>query len=88
MIRDNANNKKLLEEYIDFLKGLFKGSQPSRYIALAYLTGILPIKRTMTQSALNNFDEFTMLSPGKLAQYIGFTEEEVRELFRIISSGI
>lgn len=37
LIRDNANNKKLLEEYIDFLKGLFKGSQPSRYIALAYL---------------------------------------------------
>lgn len=73
LIRDNADNKKLLEEYIDFLK-LFKGSQPSRYIALAYLTGILPIKRTMTQSALNNFDEYTMLNPGPLASFIGFTE--------------
>ena len=80
LIRDNANNKKLLEEYIDFLKGLFKGSQPSRYIALAYLTGILPIKRTMTQSALNNFDEYTMLNPGPLASFIGFTEEEVKGL--------
>ena len=80
LIRDNANNKKLLEEYIDFLKGLFKGSQPSRYIALAYLTGILPIKRTMTQSALNNFDEFTMLSASNLAPYIGFTEDEVEKL--------
>ena len=72
--------KKLLEEYIDFLKGLFKGSQPSRYIALAYLTGILPIKRTMTQSALNNFDEYTMLNPGPLASFIGFTEGEVKGL--------
>lgn len=80
LIRDNANNKKLLEEYIDFLKGLFKGSQPSRYIALAYLTGILPIKRTMTQSALNNFDEYTMLNPGPLASFIGFTEGEVKGL--------
>ena len=80
LIRDNANNKKLLEEYIDFLKGLFKESQPSRYIALAYLTGILPIKRTMTQSALNNFDEYTMLNPGPLASFIGFTEGEVKVL--------
>ena len=80
LIRDNADNKKLLEEYIDFLKGLFKGSQPSRYIALAYLTGILPIKRTMTQSALNNFDEYTMLNPGPLASFIGFTEGEVKGL--------
>ena len=80
LIRDNANNKKLQEEYIDFLKGLFKGSQPSRYIALAYLTGILPIKRTMTQSALNNFDEYTMLNSGPLASFIGFTEEEVKRL--------
>lgn len=80
LIRDNANNKKLIEEYIDFLKGLFKGSQPSRYIALAYLTGILPIKRTMTQSALNNFDEYTMLNPGPLASFIGFTEGEVKGL--------
>lgn len=80
LIRDNADNKKLLEEYIDFLKGLFKGSQPSRYIALAYLTGILPIKRTMTQSALNNFDEYTMLNPGPLASFIGFTEGEVKVL--------
>lgn len=62
------------------MKGLFKGSQPSRYIALAYLTGILPIKRTMTQSALNNFDEYTMLNPGPLASFIGFTEEEVKGL--------
>ena len=44
------------------------------------MTGILPIKKEKTQSALNNFDEFTMLSPSVLAEYIGFTEEEVRTL--------
>ena len=80
LIRDNANNKKLQDEYIDFLRGLFKGSIPSRYVALAYLTGILPIKRTTTQSALNNFNEFTMVSPKKLAPYFGFLKEEVQRL--------
>ena len=59
---------------------MFKGTEPTKYIQLAYLTGILPIKREKTQSALNNFDEFTMLSAGNLASYIGFTEEEVKNL--------
>ena len=49
-------------------------------MALAYLTGILPIKKIKTQSALNNFEEFTMLSANELAPYIGFTEGEVLEL--------
>ena len=80
LIRDAAANSKVQKEYINFLRGMFKGTEPTRYIQLAYLTGILPVKKETTQSALNNFDEFTMLSPGKLAQYIGFTEEEVREL--------
>ena len=51
-----------------------------KYIQLAYLTGILPIKKEKTQSALNNFDEFTMLSASNLAPYIGFTEAEVKKL--------
>lgn len=59
---------------------MFKGNLPARYIALAYLTGILPVKKFKTQSALNNFDEFTMLSANELAPYIGFTEEEVKYL--------
>ena len=72
LIRDNSKNKKLQDEYINFLRGLFKGTEPTKYIALAYLTGILPIKRTTTQSALNNFDEYTMITPGPLARFIGF----------------
>ena len=80
IIRDKANNKKVQEEYINFLRAMFKGVEPTKYIGLAYLTGILPIKKLKTQSALNNFKQYTMLNPGPLAEYIGFTEEEVKKL--------
>lgn len=80
LIRDESANKKVQEEYINFLRGMFKGTEPTKYIRLAYLTGILPVKKEKTQSALNNFDEFTMLESANLAQYIGFTEEEVIKL--------
>lgn len=80
LIRDEAANNRVQEEYINFLRGMFKGVEPTKYIQLAYLTGILPIKKEKTQSALNNFDEFTMLEAANLAQYVGFTEKEVKEL--------
>ena len=80
LIRDAAANSKVQKEYINFLRGMFKGTEPTRFIALAFLTGILPIKKLKTQSALNNFDEFTMLSSGDFASYIGFTEAEVKTL--------
>ncbi len=62
------------------MRAMFKGTEPTKYIQLAYLTGILPIKKEKTQSALNNFDEFTMLDAGVMAPYIGFTEAEVKDL--------
>ena len=80
LIRDEAANNKAQDEYINFLRGMFKGTEPTKYIQLAYLTGILPIKKEKRQSALNNFDEFSMLSAGDLAPYVGFTEKEVKEL--------
>lgn len=80
LIRDELKKPAVQEEYINFLRGMFKGTEPTRYLALAYLTGILPIKVEKTQSALNNFDEYTMLSAGPLSQYIGFTDAEVRTL--------
>lgn len=79
-IRDVAANKKVQSDYINFLRGMFKGTEPTKYIQLVYLTGILPIKKEKTQSALNNFDEFTMLQADELAPYIGFTENEVSML--------
>ena len=80
LIRDESANAKVQEDYINFLRGMFKGTEPTKYIQLAYLTGILPIRKEKTQSALNNFDEFTMLQAYGLAPYVGFTENEVKIL--------
>ena len=72
LIRDAAANQAAQETYINFLRGMFKGTEPTRFIALAYLTGILPIKKVKTQSALNNFDEFTMLDASVRRWYDGY----------------
>ena len=72
--------EKQMDEYVDLLRRLFKGSMTEYVFACSYMTGILPIKRYNTQSALNNFDEYTMLSPAQLAPYFGFTEKEVEDL--------
>ena len=80
LFREAKDNIRLQETYINFLRGLFKGSLAESSICLAYITGILPIKKYGTQSALNNFDEYTMVSPKALAKYVGFTEEEVHAL--------
>lgn len=75
----------LMDEYVDFLRRLFKGSKTEYVFACVYMTGILPIKRYNTQSALNNFEEYTMLSPAQLAPYFGFTEKEVAGLCHDVS---
>jgi len=71
---------KLMDQYVDLLRRLFKGSKTEYVFACVYMTGILPIKRYNTQSALNNFEEYTMLSPAQLAPYFGFSDKEVVEL--------
>ena len=80
IIPDGSITENIQDEYLNFLRGMFKGVEPTKYIQLAYLTGILPIKKEKTQSAVNNLDEFTMLQADELAPYIGFTEDEVKEL--------
>lgn len=80
LIRDESSSPAIQEEYISFLRGMFKGSEPAKFIHLAYMTGILPVKKLKTQSALNNFSQYTMIRPGVMAPYMGFTEEEVRRL--------
>lgn len=79
LVRENVN-EKLFTQYLDLLNGLFKSDTLSPAIALAYLTGILPIVRDKVQSKLNNFREYTILDAGRLAEYIGFTEAEVKAL--------
>ena len=80
LFREDKNNEKLQKEYINLLRGLFKGTPLGAFLKLAYITGILPIKKYGTQSALNNFREHTMVSPRQMAEYVGFTETEVKNL--------
>ena len=70
----------LMDDYLKFLNALFKGGDVVSCIALAYITGILPIIRDKAQSKLNNFSEITFLEPGRYAPYTGFTADEVRSI--------
>ena len=80
LFREAKENTDLQEEYLQLLRGLFKSSMTDKMIEAAYMTGILPIKKYGTQSALTDFREYTMLQPKKLAEYTGFTESEVKTL--------
>ena len=75
-----ANDAGIMRQYVDWLRSLFKTSFADRIFAGVYMTGILPIKQYNTQSALNNFEEFSMINPGPLAGYFGFTTDEVHAL--------
>ena len=66
--------------YLNFLRNLLKDKS---YVALAYMTGILPIKKYGKHSALNMFTEYSVMFPRQLAPYTGFTTEEVRNLCRL-----
>ena len=70
----------IMDEYVMLLRRLFKTQDSDEVFAGAYLTGILPIKRYNTESALNNFCEYSMIDPAYLAPCYGFTEDEVRAL--------
>ena len=77
ILRENRNDKELQNKYLDFLRNLFKDKD---YVGLVYMTGILPIKKYGTHSALNMFDEYSMIRMRELSSYTGFTEEEVEGL--------
>ena len=77
VFRERKNDKEGQNLYLDFLRDWLKDKS---YVALAYMTGILPIKKYGKHSALNMFDEYSIISPRQLAPYTGFTEEEVKDL--------
>ena len=79
IIRDQKYSSEL-DGYLTFLVSLFKNSATAPAIALAYLTGIMPIIKEKTQSKLNNFTEYTMIDPDEMAPFMGFTEDEVKSL--------
>lgn len=79
VFRERKEDREGQTEYLDFLRDLMKDN---KNIALAYMTGILPIKKYGKHSALNMFDEYSMMAPMQLAPYTGFTENEVLKLCR------
>ena len=76
----NSNDQALVHKYLQFLHSLFKSEESKSFLALGYITGILPIKKIEDESALNNFQEYTMLKSRPITEYYGFTEDEVKEL--------
>lgn len=74
-------NPEIQEEYLEFLRSLFKNSgTTARIFAAAYMTGILPIKKDGSESAISDFEEYTMIRPYNFGEYVGFTEREVQAL--------
>lgn len=77
VLREQKNSADDQKTYLNFLCDLFKGQS---YVALAYMTGILPIKKYGKHSAINMFTEIAMTNPRELAEFTGFTETEVKAL--------
>ena len=79
LFREYKQNKDAQKKYLDFLRARLKDKD---YVALAYMTGILPIKKYGSHSALNMFTEYSMTNPREMTEFFGFTEREVYELCR------
>ncbi|WP_303837928.1 AAA family ATPase [Ruminococcus flavefaciens] len=81
MIREAKNDPEAQEAYLSLLRGWFKnGNFTDQVVAAAYMTGILPIKKDGSQSAISDFKEFTMIKPLEFGGYVGFTEAEVKSI--------
>ena len=76
----NSGDEELVHKYLQFLHSLFKSEESKSFLALAYITGILPIKKIRDESDLNNFREYTMLDSYPITEFYGFTEDEVKAL--------
>ena len=80
VIREAKDDEGAQTAYLNLLRGWFKNNNfMPKVVAAAYMTGILPIKKDGSQSAIFEFDEFSMLEPSDFAGFVGFTEYEVKE---------
>ncbi len=78
--RNYKDDKAAQKNWSIFLRGMFKNGQATQYIALAYLTGIFPIRKYGSESGLGHFNEFTIVSPLRFSPWVGFTSEDVQRL--------
>ncbi|MBQ0016863.1 MAG: AAA family ATPase [Bacteroidales bacterium] len=69
-----------MDEYVMFLRNLFKSQGSDEVFVGVYMTGILPMIKYNTESALNNFREYSMVNPRTAAGCFGFTSNEVKIL--------
>ena len=77
IMREKKEDPDSIKQYLEWLKAIFKDKS---YVGLAYMTGILPVKKYGSHSAMNMFTEYSMTEPLNLGQYIGFTENEVKDI--------
>lgn len=80
LFREAKDDRRVQREYISLLRGLFKSNWTDSIFDAVYITGILPIKKYGTQSAMTDFNEYTMIQPEPIERYTGFTEDEVEKL--------
>lgn len=92
ILRECAQNPKLknvkvrgqvqnqVDDYVSWLRQMFKDVTGMDVFVGVYMTGILPIKKYPTESALNNFTEYSMVKPAGMAGFFGFTKKEVCQL--------
>ena len=78
--REFNSGTNAMDRYVDWLRRMFKGVNAANVFAGVYMTGILPVKKYKTESALNNFIEYSMVEPGNMTDCFGFTKDEVRSL--------
>ncbi len=78
--REFKTGTKAMDDYVNWLRRMFKDINSNKVFTGVYMTGILPIKKYKTESALNNFTEYSMVNPGRLAGCFGFTKSEVKSL--------
>ena len=75
--REYPPSSPAMDDYVGWMRRMFKDVNASRVFAGVYMTGILPIKKYKTESALNNFVEYSMVEPMDMGTYFGFTKDEV-----------
>lgn len=81
MVRETADDQEAQDRYLNLLRGWFKNNNfTPKVVAAAYMTGILPIKKDGTESAISDFNEYSILNPGRFVPYTGFVEEEVARI--------
>ena len=78
--REFTSGTSAMDTYVNWLRRMFKEVNAVNVFAAVYMTGILPIKKYKTESALNNFQEYSMVEPRRMSPFFGFTKDEVRTL--------